>query len=786
MDRTRPSRTARVAAASLAVALTGSAACTSKLESDDASSIAGGETLDAWPELELAGTATTPLYPDVTVDVHAVMRSEDGFTTLFLDVANDGNEDVTVGDLFAYDSVPDITLYDAEANVEYGPLQIDHEFETGGCLCSSSSVAVPPGESTSLHVTYRDVAPEAQAVRVNIGRFTPVDDVPVLDAGTFAVEAEIPTLVEYDRDLSVAVEWVSPTDDGTLVQLRYTNRGRAEPVPLDEFPAPGDLSLVDADGSAIFYPRVADFEPVAGLLGQDDLREGESTTAQVLMARVPDATRAVILRGEGLRRSFPVPVTTPDDTVTPDIVVPPVLDDEEIYSLRSTTWRYDTPAVPTERPDLPPVDEIGAELPSPDVTDVLTSEAQPGWEIGVRAVVQGADHSTLLVDVTNDGAEGLWPAGLGTDDTAANLGGLAVIDPAADKSYGVYRSGREAFSADDDQTPDDGQTVRAYAVLPALEPGSRQVTVDVPTFGRVEGVPVVDGPAAPGDGPVPATMRAAINDRLRMDVLTVSRLGEGNGTLVRTRLVNESDPAAATTPFASWSDDSLCALALTDLTTGDRFLPLAPCQATTWETDLGQGEQLPFEVRFPDLPDDLDDVVVSAAGYLPSPPVAVGEGARPWYLTLPAGADDPEGAVYAGSVGTADGAESTTRTGDTVEVVLAADVLFEFDSADLTADAEARIADLAGRIGDNAAGGTVTITGYTDDVGDDAYNQGLSELRAEAVRAALEPATDRSDLTFEVSGRGEADPVAPNTIDGRDNPDGRQRNRRVTIVYDAA
>jgi outer membrane protein OmpA-like peptidoglycan-associated protein len=33
-----------------------------------------------------------------------------------------------------------------------------------------------------------------------------------------------------------------------------------------------------------------------------------------------------------------------------------------------------------------------------------------------------------------------------------------------------------------------------------------------------------------------------------------------------------------------------------------------------------------------------------------------------------------------------------------------------------------------------------------------------------------------------VEGHGEREPVAPNTVDGKDNPDGRQQNRRVEIL----
>jgi outer membrane protein OmpA-like peptidoglycan-associated protein len=166
--------------------------------------------------------------------------------------------------------------------------------------------------------------------------------------------------------------------------------------------------------------------------------------------------------------------------------------------------------------------------------------------------------------------------------------------------------------------------------------------------------------------------------------------------------------------------------------------------------------------------------------------VAVGDDAEPWYLTLPAVAEEPNGYTAVAAEGTADGVETSTRTGDTVEVSLATDVLFATGSAELNGEAAARLADLAGVISDQAAAGAVTITGHTDDVGDDASNQTLSEQRAASVQAALEQAVGRPDLRFSTSGSGESDPVAPNAIDGRPNPDGQARNRRVTIEYEAS
>ncbi len=51
------------------------------------------------------------------------------------------------------------------------------------------------------------------------------------------------------------------------------------------------------------------------------------------------------------------------------------------------------------------------------------------------------------------------------------------------------------------------------------------------------------------------------------------------------------------------------------------------------------------------------------------------------------------------------------------------------------------------------------------------------------MQAALQAAVGRTDLSYEIEGRGASEPVAPNEINGNDNPDGRAENRRVEITY---
>lgn len=133
-------------------------------------------------------------------------------------------------------------------------------------------------------------------------------------------------------------------------------------------------------------------------------------------------------------------------------------------------------------------------------------------------------------------------------------------------------------------------------------------------------------------------------------------------------------------------------------------------------------------------------------------------------------------------VAATDDSELSVETPEQRTLTLASDVLFDFDRSDLNADARARIDALAEEL--NELGGrAVTIEGHTDDEGDPAYNQRLSEMRAEAVRTRLSIQLE-DGFTLEAAGYGETRPVAPNANeDGSDNPEGRALNRRVVITY---
>lgn len=110
-------------------------------------------------------------------------------------------------------------------------------------------------------------------------------------------------------------------------------------------------------------------------------------------------------------------------------------------------------------------------------------------------------------------------------------------------------------------------------------------------------------------------------------------------------------------------------------------------------------------------------------------------------------------------------------------------VLFDFDRSEIRADAAKTLAAVAAVLTGKSVAQAV-VSGHTDAIGSDDYNQGLSEKRAESVVAALRQQGVKTAL--DDIGYGESRPVAPNEIDGQDNPAGRQLNRRVEIFIPAA
>ncbi len=101
-------------------------------------------------------------------------------------------------------------------------------------------------------------------------------------------------------------------------------------------------------------------------------------------------------------------------------------------------------------------------------------------------------------------------------------------------------------------------------------------------------------------------------------------------------------------------------------------------------------------------------------------------------------------------------------------------VTFDFDKATLRA-AASPVLDEAAHALAARPGARVVVEGHTDAVGSDAYNERLSQRRAQTVVDYLVHAGVARDR-LEATGFGESRPVADN-----DTEDGRARNRRVEL-----
>jgi outer membrane protein OmpA-like peptidoglycan-associated protein len=107
------------------------------------------------------------------------------------------------------------------------------------------------------------------------------------------------------------------------------------------------------------------------------------------------------------------------------------------------------------------------------------------------------------------------------------------------------------------------------------------------------------------------------------------------------------------------------------------------------------------------------------------------------------------------------------------------DVKFDFDKAQVKEESYGDIKALADFMKQYPQTSTV-VEGHTDSVGSDAYNQGLSERRAGAVRDVLVNQYGVESGRVQAVGYGESRPVADNATS-----DGRAINRRVEAEVEA-
>jgi outer membrane protein OmpA-like peptidoglycan-associated protein len=104
------------------------------------------------------------------------------------------------------------------------------------------------------------------------------------------------------------------------------------------------------------------------------------------------------------------------------------------------------------------------------------------------------------------------------------------------------------------------------------------------------------------------------------------------------------------------------------------------------------------------------------------------------------------------------------------------EVYFDFNSAEITAQAEPQLRELGAALSDpKLKGATISINGHTDGVGGDAFNKKLSERRAVMIKGYLVDNFQLSPSNLRTVGYGKAKPK--NKLDPN-----ASENRRVEVV----
>lgn len=111
------------------------------------------------------------------------------------------------------------------------------------------------------------------------------------------------------------------------------------------------------------------------------------------------------------------------------------------------------------------------------------------------------------------------------------------------------------------------------------------------------------------------------------------------------------------------------------------------------------------------------------------------------------------------------------------KISLQAETLFDFDKSIVKPGGKAAIDAELAKLGPSGSIESITVTGHTDSIGTDKYNQKLSERRANAVKAYL-VSKGLADTKITTVGKGESQPVASNKTKA-----GRAQNRRVEVEF---
>jgi outer membrane protein OmpA-like peptidoglycan-associated protein len=318
-----------------------------------------------------------------------------------------------------------------------------------------------------------------------------------------------------------------------------------------------------------------------------------------------------------------------------------------------------------------------------------------------------------------------------------------------------------------------GSQVLVWAIFDPVTASA--LDVNMPLSQPFDSVPVTAEPPAPGQdvgtaqGPVRALLTSAsrANGQLRVRIkLTNNGRTVASGSAIQYADVYVLDPASRKKyGLVKDEDGNYLARPISDKNGGGRL----------FLAGVHPGGQLFMALTFTAPPDSVKTMEVVVPWLDPFENVTP-EGTG--------GAADTGTAVAGRTIGLERALQDLHAdvSPQEVKINLSADVLFDFDKADLKPAAAGQLGELA-TVLQAYPQAAVKIDGFTDAKGADAYNLSLSAKRAEAVAAWLTAKSGIAASRLQTRGLGKANPVAPNTKpDGSDDPEGRAKNRRVEIT----
>jgi outer membrane protein OmpA-like peptidoglycan-associated protein len=368
--------------------------------------------------------------------------------------------------------------------------------------------------------------------------------------------------------------------------------------------------------------------------------------------------------------------------------------------------------------------------------------------------------------------------------TAIDYGSVVVIDPKANRKLFPLKDANRHFLAGPISDWNGGgrwfpkllaRSDTLVWLLFDTVPSGDAVTVEGPVIRSFANLAVSEEPPKPGEDVASSVppLRAAITSATRADgqlkvtlrIVNPEKVRIGSHT-VSYRDVYALDPTGKRSyPLLKDSQGLFVATPMADKNEGGRW----------FLSKIEPNGQALIDLTFQAPPDSVRAVDI----------------VFPWFGPFEAVAIAGEGGAAASGIAVAGrstelqralkelGAEDTPQA---IRVNLSADLLFDFDKADIKPAAAPELRKVA-TVLKSYPKARVSIEGHTDGKGSDSYNQPLSERRAANVAAWLAAHGGIDQANLHTRGWGKTKPVAPNARpDGSDDPEGRARNRRVEIT----